>query len=348
MSAILQSTFPSILRWLSRLTAATAVVGVMAASPLASAQQTVKFMDIPGPGNMLVRVAIAKGFCKQQGLTCELQMIPAAPLGVQAMMANTIDSAIAPLDVMIGAINNGTKMKMVTGSLVSNLLMLVTRNDMAAPNADKPWPQYMSDLKGKRIGVTARGASTETGMRYLFSKAGLNPDDATYVAVGGAVTAYNALASKQIDAAMIVEPVGAICRVSKTCRVAWRGSENKEPAALYSLNGASNGLVFTQKFIDQKPDVIAAVIRAVKSSDAFINDPANFEEVVKIANSYFKFELPGGDEVMRSNLTQFIKDRTYSAAINREAIKGGINYLVEAKLINAPMAVSELVYDNAP
>ena len=55
------------------------------------------------------------------------------------------------------------------------------------------------DLKGKKIGVIARGSSTETGMRYLFAKAGLNPDDATYVAVGGAVTAYNALQSKHWD-----------------------------------------------------------------------------------------------------------------------------------------------------
>lgn len=330
--------------WRKILTTVALCLGVQG---FASAQ-TVKFMDIPGPGNLLARVAISKGYCKQNGLECQLQVIPAAPLGVQAMMAGTIDSAIAPVDVMIGAVKNGTAMKMVVGGLASNLLVLVQRNDVVAPNAGKPFPQFVQDLKGKKIGVIARGSSTETGMRYLFAKAGLNPDDATYVAVGGAVTAYNALQSKQIDAAMIVEPVGSICDVSKTCRVLWRGASDKEPSALFGLNGGNIGMVFLQKTINDKPDMIAAVIRSMREADAFINNPANFEEVVKIATSYFKFELADGDAIMRANLRQFIKDRTYSAAIDRKAIAAGLAYLKDTKFDVGTTGVADLVYDKAP
>lgn len=327
---------------------AAAFFALAGAMPAAAQEQAIKFMDIPGPGNMLVRVAISKGYCEKHGITCELQMIPAAPLGVQAMMAKTIDSALAPSDVIISAIKNGTRVKMVTGGLVSNLLVLVASNDMDAPNAAKAWPDYMADFKGKRIGVTARGASTETAMRFLMSQGGLDPEDATYIAVGGAVTAYNALASKQIDALMIVEPVGSICRIMDTCRVVWRGSQDKEPELLYGLNGSSNGLVFAQDAIDADPARMDAVIEAVKEADAFINDPANFEEVVAIANSYFEFELEKGDEVMRANLRQFIDDGGYRAAIDRESIKASIDYLLATKLIDAPVDVSDLVYDKAP
>jgi NitT/TauT family transport system substrate-binding protein len=327
---------------------ALAAVVVFASAQGMAVAQTVKFMDIPGTGNLLARVAISKGYCKQNGLDCQLQVIPAAPLGVQAMMAGTIDSAIAPVDVMIGAVKNGTAMKMVVGGLASNLLVLVERNDIAGPNAGKPFPQFMQDLKGKKIGVIARGSSTETGIRYLFAKAGLNPDDATYVAVGGAVTAYNALQSKQIDAAMIVEPVGSICEVSKTCRVVWRGASDKDPSALYGLNGGNIGMVFMQKTITEKPDMIAAVIRSMREADAFINNPVNFEEVVKIATSYFKFDLADGDAIMRSNLKQFIKDRTYSTVIDRKAIAAGLTYLKDTKFDVGTIGVSDLVYDKAP
>lgn len=332
------------------LSAAIAALGLAigAAAPVAAQDNTVKFMDIPGPGNMLIRVAISKGYCEKYGIRCQLQVIPAAPLGVQAMLAKSIDSAIAPADVIIGAIKNGAKVKMVTGSLVSNLLQIVVATDMPAPNAGKPWPAFMADFKGKRIGVTARGASTETAMRFMMTKAGMNADDATYVAVGGGVTTYNALASKQIDVAMIVEPTGSICQQTKACKVVWRGSEDAEPAELFKLNGASNGLVFTQETIDKRPDAIAAVIKAVTDADAFINNPANFEEVVSIANNYFKFELAGGDAIMRANLAQFIKNRTYSAKIDRASVKGTIDYLLAAKLIDAPIDVSTLVYDGAP
>lgn len=314
----------------------------------AFAQTAVKFADIPGPGNLLARVAISKGYCKQHGLDCQLQVIPAAPLGVQAMLAGSIDSALSPVDVMIGAVKNGSAMKMVVGALASNLLVLVERSDVSPANAGKPYPQFMEGLKGKRIGVIARGSSSETGMRYLFSKAGLNPDDATYIAVGGAPTAYNALQSKQIDVAMIVEPLGSICDVSKNCRVIWRGASDKEPAALYGLNGGNIGQLFLQKTINEKPAMIAAVIRAMSDADTFINNPANFEEVLKIATSYFKFELPDGDAVMRANLQQFIKDRTYSAAISRKAIAAGLDYLKDSKYDVGTIGVADLVYDKAP
>jgi NitT/TauT family transport system substrate-binding protein len=314
----------------------------------ASAAELVRFMDIPGPGNLLVRVAISNGYCDKYGIRCELQMIPTAPLGVQAMIAKSIDSAIAPADVIIGAIKNGTNVKMVTGALDSNLLELVVSNDLATNIGNNKWPQFMNDLKGKRIGVTARGASTETAIRFMMSKAGMNPDDATFIAVGGAVTAYNALQSKQIDAVMIVEPVGSICETMKTCRLIWRGSEDRMPAELYGLNGASNGLIFTQDQIEKRPDVIAAVIKLTKDATAFINNPKNFDRVVQIADSYFKFELPKGDEIMRANVAQFIKDRTYVASINRKSVKDTIDYLVAAKLLDAPVSVRELIYDKAP
>ena len=50
------------------------------ATPVALAQgkgESVKFQDYPGIGNMLVRVAISKGYCEKAGIKCELQMIPA-------------------------------------------------------------------------------------------------------------------------------------------------------------------------------------------------------------------------------------------------------------------------------
>jgi NitT/TauT family transport system substrate-binding protein len=50
-------------RWLM---AATAVVAAQAAQ----AESTVRVQDYPGTGNLLVRVAQAKGFCKEVGLNC--------------------------------------------------------------------------------------------------------------------------------------------------------------------------------------------------------------------------------------------------------------------------------------
>jgi hypothetical protein len=86
---------------------------------------------------------------------------------------------------------------------------------------------------------------------------------------------------------------------------------DKMPAEQFALNGGGNGLVFTQEYIDRNPHVIDAVIRAVKDADAFINVPANFEEVTKITQQFFKFDMPKGDEILAHSLKLAIDANTY-------------------------------------
>ena len=333
------------------IVSAAILAGAACFAPAVLAQgkgESVKFQDYPGIGNMLVRVAISKGYCEKAGIKCELQMIPAAPLGAQAMLAKSIDSFLGPADVMNNAILKGSKMKMVVGGSVSNVLQLIVGNHVDAPNAGKPWPAYMQDFKGKKIGVTARGAATEVYTNWMLLKAGIKPEDVSFVAVGGPNTAYGALVSKQVDVVMIFEPTGSMCEVLKTCKVVYRAAFDQQPSELFALNGGGNGLVFTQEYIDKNPHVIDAVIKAVKDSDAFINNPANFDEVSKIAQQYFKFDMPKGDEVLTLALRNAIGANNYRAAINRKSIQAGMDLLLATKLIDKAVPLSELIYEKAP
>ena len=335
----------------STAAALAAALGLLAAPAPAAAQgkgESVKFQDYPGLGNMLIRVAIAKGYCEKAGIKCELQTIPAAPLGAQAMLAKSIDSFLGPSDVMNQAVMRGAKMKMVAGGAVTNVAALLAGNHLETPNAARGWPAFMLDLKGKKIGVTARGAATEVTMRWMLTKAGVNPDDVTFVAVGAPNTAYGALVSKQVDALSMFEPAGAMCDVLKTCKVLWRAAIDKLPAEQFALNGGGNGLVFTQEYIDRNPHVIDAVIRAVKEADAFINVPANFDEVTKITQQFFKFDMPKGDEVLTTALKIAIDSGTYRATINRKAIQANLDLLLETKQIEKAAPVSDLVLERAP
>ena len=337
-------------RFLASSAAAAAVGLAILASP-ASAQgrgETVKFQDYPGLGNMLVKVAIAKGYCEQAGIRCELQSIPAAPLGMQAMLARSIDSALGPAEVMNGAVLRGAKMRMVVGGAVTNVNTLIVGNHLETPNAGKGWPAFMQDLRGRKVGVTSRGANTEVTTRWLAAKAGIDPEQITFVAVGGPNTAYGALVSRQVDALMIFEPAGAMCEVLKTCRVLWRAATDRQPAEQFALNGGGNGLIFTQEYIDRNPHVIDAVIRAVRQADAFINAPANFAEVSRIAQQFFRFDMPRGDEVLERALRIAIDTGAYRSTIDRKALQAGLDLMVETKQVDKAVPVSELVLDRAP
>jgi NitT/TauT family transport system substrate-binding protein len=308
--------------------------------------ETVRIQDYPGIGNMLYRIAATKGFCERHGIKCQLQMIPSGPLGAQALLAKSTDVGFFPPEVQISAMVKGAGLKTIASGAALNVFLIVIRNELEAPNAAKGYPAFMADLKGKKIGVPARGSGGEMQFSLLAQKAGLKPEDFTFVAVGAPNTSHGALISKQIDASMTFEPSGSICDVLKTCRTIYRGSESPEPAQIFATNGASSNMVVTKETIDKNAHVVDALIAAAKDAETFIQDPKNYDEALKIAQSYFKFDLPRGDEIMDASLKLAIP--TYKAAISRSALKAIADNMLETKQLEAPFDTSGMVYDKAP
>ena len=171
-------------------------------------------------------------------------------------------------------------------------------------------------------------------------------EDFTFVANGAPNTAYGTLMSKQVDANMSFEPSGAMCEVLKTCRVLYRAGLEPKPAELFAINGAASNLVVTQETLDKNAPAVEALVNALKDAEAFIQDPKNFDEALKIAESFFKFEFPRGDEVMKEALK--IALPAYKASISRPAVKAISDYLVTTKQIDAPIDPARIVWEKAP
>lgn len=315
---------------------------------LAQAQNTeVKFQDYPSSGgNMLVRVAIAKGYCEKYGIKCSLQTIASAPLGLQVMTAKSIDVSMTPLPVQISAVQKGAKVKAIAGALVDNVGVLVVRNNATGPNADKGFPAFMQDFKGKKVGVTARGGSAELQFLFMMEKAGLSADDVTMVAVGGPNTAIPSMLSGQIDAAFSYEPAGAICAIGKNCKVLYRSSDDKLPAELYATNGAQQNFVVRQEMIDDSPQAIDAILKALKDAEAFLQDPRNFNEVKAISMRFFKLEIPEGDAITEAALHANMPG--FRVGIRRSAVKATVDLMVHQKVIQQPVETEKLLYQQAP
>jgi NitT/TauT family transport system substrate-binding protein len=330
-----------------------AIIGAIAACMLLPASaalaqgkgEIVRIQDYPGSGNMLYRIAIAKGFCEKHGIKCQLQMIPAAPLGTQALLAKSIDVAFIPIEVQINAMLRGAVVKAFAGGAPPNPFLLTVRNDLVTANSEKGFPSFMTDLKGKKIGVTSRGAAPELVMTFLARKVGLRAEDFTFVSVGSPNTAYPSLISKQVDAAMSFEPLGAMCEVLKTCKVIYRVSDDKEPIELFATNGGSIVHVATQDYINKNPHVIEALTDAERDADAFLRGSANFDEAVKIMMHFFKLDMPQGDEIMIRSIRDF---SGYGASISRPAVKAIADYMFATKQLDAPFDTTRLILASAP
>ena len=333
-----------------RTKAAALILALASAAPVAALaqdkQMTVRIQDYPGIGNMLFRIASSKGYCAKHGLKCELPVIPSGPLGAQALLAKSIDVGFFPPEVQINAMLKGSKLKAISSGASRNVFQIVIRNDLEAPNADNGYPAFMADLKGKKIGVPARGSAAEFQFEVLARKAGLTPDDFTFVAVGSPNTSYGALTSRQIDASMTFEPSASICDVLKTCKSIYHADQAPEPKEIKNTNGACANFVVTLDTIEKMPQVVDGLIAAARDAEAFIQDPNNFDEALKIAQSFFKFDFSRGDEVMSVSLKRAIP--TYKVAIERAALKQIADNMLATKQIEAPFDTSAILYAKAP
>lgn len=318
-------------------------------SSLALAQgkgETVRFQEYPGIGNLLVKVAKAKGFCEKNGIKCELVVIPSGALGAQALAAGSIDVALIPIESQAGAITKGADFVGIVGGSGTNSAVLVASSKLDMPNAAKGLPDVVRDLKGKKIGVAARGTGGEFAVQFLLRDAGLAPDDVTFVAVGGLPTALPALMNGQVDAVLGIEPMGAICTVTKACKVLWSHAESTRPMTLIGNRGASNPLQVRRTYLAQNPQTVAAIRASVVEADKFVQNPANTAEVLKIVKETVKLDMPQADDILARTLQTLIP--SIRSSIDRAAAGRAAKDAVILKMADREVTVDELIDTKAP
>lgn len=342
-------TTPSPLARLLPALALAAGAALLPAPALAAdAPPVVRFQDYPGHGNLLIRVARSKGWCQAAGITCELKPIPQAPLGVQALIGDSIDVAQTPIEVLASAVLRGAKLRAVAGSAVTNIFQIDAAAGLALAHEGEGYPALMQDFKGKKIGVVARGSASESFFAWLMQQAGHQADDVTYVAVGAPNTAFAALRQGQVDAISSFEPAGTMCEVSRACRVVYRGATAEKPALLRSMYGAGVALVMRAQQIAEQPQIAKAVVKISQQAADFVNDRANEAEVLKISAQYFPYDMPQGDTIAKRALELGIDSNAYKAMVRRSAVQSTLTYLQQTKQLPGAPKVEDLVWDGAP
>lgn len=311
------------------------------AQPAPGKGETLRFQDYPGPGNVLVRAAIAKGFCTKQNVKCELRPFNNGPLGAQAFMAGDVDVAYMPTEIALQLLTKGADVKAVAGGVSHSPFFLVVSAALDAPNAGKGYPAAMSDLKGRKIGVPARGAAAELQLVELLKGAGMSESDVTMIALGGPATAFPALAAKQVDALMMFSPVDGFCDVLKACRVVVDLRKAEGPKSLDDTHGASSPYFVKGEWANRNPHLVQAVRALLRDAEAFVKDPANVKEVNDVTESYFKIDHPQGRAILESTMRQSIP--TLSTTLKPAAMQAIADYLVATRQLPAAVDASRLL-----
>jgi NitT/TauT family transport system substrate-binding protein len=92
-----------------------------------------------------------------------------------------------------------------------------------------------------------------------------------------------------------------------------------------------------------------AFYAAFRDAATWFNDPANFEELVKIYTPLVSFgEMPGADELRREWIKSVIPAYSKELKVDREAIKSVIAYYTAAGILDKPVDVDKLIWPKAP
>lgn len=336
---------------------AASAIALVALSGSAAAQgprangETIRIQNYASTtGNMHAVIAKEKGFCAKYNLNCELKNLNSTALGLQALIGNTIDVTQGAADLVGAAVTAGAEVVVVGTSLPANVLSISVRNDVPMPSRGNGYPAMMSDFKGKRIGVAARGSSAEKYFNAMLKDAGLKPEDVTYVAVGTPNTAYTALAiSKQIDATIMYQPMPQLCQFNKTCETVIDMTIGQGPKSVGATTGANVVFAARKEMADGNPKLMEAFYAALTDAAAWFNDPANFDELVKIYTPLISFgEMAGADEMRKAWLKSVISAYSTDLKVKVSALQEIMDFSLENKIIDVKVDAKRVIWQKAP
>ena len=318
------------------------VIASLSFAGLAQAQTTtLRIQDYPGLGNFLVRAANANGLCEKHNLKCELRPIPQAPLGMQTLLAGDIEVAYGPPEVVMQAANKGSDLRVIGNGAREPIFFLMAATSLETPSAAKGYPAVMQDFKGKKIGVTARGSGAEFQLVSMLKDAGMKPDDVTIVAVGAPNTAFPAISNNQIDGLVSFSPMDGFCEVSKACRIVVDPRKGQGPADALKMSGAGSVMLVTADFAKKNAKALDEFGVAMKEAEAWVQNPANFPAVLKLALDTFKINAPNGDKILEVSLRNSMP--SFSYALDPKALQHAAEYMNRTGQIDKVIDTSKLV-----
>ena len=140
------------------------------------------------------------GFYQDEGLDVELQDFQGGAKELQALIGGSADVVSGFYDHTIQMAAEGRELIAFVTMLRFPGLVLTTSPQAAATI------QRIEDLKGKIVGVTTAGSSSQMFLTFLLTRHGVPADSVSVTAIGSAATAIAAVERGKIDAGWLADP----------------------------------------------------------------------------------------------------------------------------------------------
>ena len=223
-------------------------------------------------------LAADTGIFRKYGLDVTLIYIPSAPQVVRVMLAGESSISLTGGAPVVNANLSGAELVFVGGAANVPAFYL-----MALPEIRR-----VEDLKGKTVGVTRFGSSTDFTVRHVLKTHGLEPDkDVTVLQIGGMPELAVALSKGTIVAAPFSSPTNL--RARKT-------------GAIVLIDVAKSGVAFphsaivtTRSFLASRRDVTLSFLKGYsEGTQRMLVDKPTAKRVIQ------KYTRDNDDEILET------------------------------------------------
>jgi ABC-type nitrate/sulfonate/bicarbonate transport system substrate-binding protein len=199
-----------------------------------------------------IHLAREKGFYRAEGLDVDY-VIMKPQVAMQALIAGDVGYTTA-LGSTIRAAYRDVPLRVVMTIADKPLFALIAR----------PGVNSVEELRGKVIGISSFGASTDTYARALLRRYKLIPNqDVKIIALGGGMNRIAAMEAGSVDAALIEAPYNVMLERKGFRKILFVGDLIPSPLA-----GLGTKVEKIQKQPDEVRRLVRATLRGVQSAKA--------------------------------------------------------------------------------
>lgn len=287
---------------LSLIAAALAVSGALPAQAADANTVTIMVGGINKIIYLPAKLTEALGYFKDEGLQVELQSQPAGVDAENQLIAGAVQGVVGFYDHTIDLQAKGKEVEAIAvfGKVPGEVELVSTK---AAPGF-----KSMADAKGKTLGVTGLGSSTDFLTRYLALRQGVESKDYSLLPVGAGNTFIAAIKQDRIQAGMTTEPtVSQMLKTGEAKVLVDMRTEEGTRAALGGLYPAPS-LYVSNAWADSHKEQATKLAHAFAKTMQYIHTHSAEEIADKMPRDFYGNDKALYVAALKSSLPMFTTD----------------------------------------
>lgn len=225
-------------------------------------------------------IAEQLGHFKAEGLALEIRDFDGGSQALKAVMAGGADVVSGAYEHTIGL--------QARGRAYQAFVLQGRAPQIAMGISPKTLPHYrqLADLKGRRIGVSAPGSSTNMVAKLVLARAGIRSEDVSFVGVGTSAGALKAFRTGEIDALSCIDPVMTMLEKGGEIRIVSDTRTLKGTSDVFGGPMPAACLYAPQSFIERNPATCQALANGLVHALKWLQTAGPSDIINAVPESY--------------------------------------------------------------